>query len=60
MQRDSSLHSPRQDDALKKEMQGMLKANRSTRAHPGLDVEPAPDDDAAHETPEFEGTEGAR
>ena len=36
----STKHSPRLDDELGHEMQGMLKAERATRAHEWREVEP--------------------
>jgi hypothetical protein len=46
----STKHSPRVDEELEHEMQGMLKAERSTRAHEWREVEPVaegePDIDA--------------
>lgn len=37
----STKHSPRLDEELEHEMQGMLKAERATRAHEWREVEPA-------------------
>ncbi|GAA1939865.1 hypothetical protein [Amycolatopsis minnesotensis] len=45
MRRESDLHSPRADDEMKAELQGMLKGNGPTRAEEGLDTEPPADDD---------------
>lgn len=45
MQRESDLHSPREDDALKADMQGMLKGGGPTRAEEWADPEPPADDD---------------
>ncbi|MCG5434036.1 hypothetical protein LV457_17325 [Mycobacterium sp. MYCO198283] len=45
MDRGSAKHSPREDDALKAELQGMLKANHSTRAEEWRDPEGPADDD---------------
>lgn len=45
MHRESDAHSPREDDALKAELQGMMKANRPTRAEEWRDPEPPADDD---------------
>ncbi|WP_007025718.1 hypothetical protein [Saccharomonospora iraqiensis] len=47
MHRDSDTHSPREDDELKAEMQGMLKGNRPSRAEEWRDPEPPADDDPA-------------
>ncbi|WP_167305416.1 hypothetical protein [Saccharomonospora piscinae] len=45
MHRESDTHSAREDEELKAEMQGMLKANRPTRAEEWNDPEPPADDD---------------
>lgn len=45
MQRCSDLHSPREDDALKADLQGMLKGGGPTRAEEWADPEPPADDD---------------
>ncbi|GGS49047.1 MULTISPECIES: hypothetical protein [Actinokineospora] len=45
MHRESDKHGPRQDDELKHQMEGMLRANRPTRADEGRDQEPMPDED---------------
>jgi hypothetical protein len=45
MERGSGKHSAREDDELKSEMQGMLKANHSTRAEEWRDPEGPADDD---------------
>lgn len=47
MERGSDKFSPREDDALKAEMQGMLKSGRPTRAEEWRDPEPPADDDPA-------------
>ncbi|WP_116041865.1 hypothetical protein [Amycolatopsis palatopharyngis] len=47
MHRESDQHSPREDDELKAEMQGMLQGNRPSRAQEWRDPEPPADDDAA-------------
>ena len=41
----STKHSPRVDEELEHEMQGMLKAERSTRAEEWREVEPAAEGD---------------
>ncbi|EIE97856.1 hypothetical protein [Saccharomonospora glauca] len=51
MHRESDTHGPREDEELKAEMQGMLKANRPNRAEEWRDPEPPADDDPA--TPPF-------
>lgn len=45
MPRESDQHSPREDDALKAEMQGMLKGGGPTHAEEWTDPEPPADDD---------------
>jgi hypothetical protein len=45
MQRESDQHSPRADDELKAEMQGMLKGGGPTHAEEWADPEPPADDD---------------
>jgi hypothetical protein len=45
MQRESDQHSPREDDALKAELQGMLKGGGPTHAEEWADPEPPADDD---------------
>ncbi|MFI8567609.1 hypothetical protein ACIGGF_13725 [Rhodococcus sp. NPDC078407] len=45
MERGSGKHSPRQDDALKEQTEGMIRGNKSTRADESLDPEPPADDD---------------
>jgi hypothetical protein len=45
MERGSSKHGQREDDALKKELQGTLQGNRSSRAEEWRDPETAADDD---------------
>ncbi len=52
MHRESDTHSPREDEELKAEMQGMLKANRPSRAEEWRDPEPPADDD--HTAPPFD------
>ncbi|WP_199430501.1 hypothetical protein [Qaidamihabitans albus] len=47
MHRESDRHSPREDDELKSELQGMLKGNRPSRAEEWRDPEPPADDDPA-------------
>jgi hypothetical protein len=47
MERESTQHSPREDDALKAELQGMLKGGGPTRAEEWRDPEPPADDDPA-------------
>ncbi len=39
----STKHSPRVDEELEHEMQGMLRADRSTRAEEWREVEPSPE-----------------
>jgi len=51
MHRESDTHGPREDEELKAEMQGMLKANRPNRAEEWRDPEPPADDDPT--TPPF-------
>jgi hypothetical protein len=45
VERGSEKHSPREDDALKAELQGTLQGNRPTRAEEWRDPEPPADDD---------------
>jgi hypothetical protein len=45
MERGSSKHSPREDDALKSDLRGTLQGNRSSRAEEWRDPEPPADDD---------------
>ncbi|MBY4214765.1 hypothetical protein HQO42_25155 [Rhodococcus fascians] len=45
MERGSDKHSPRQDDALKEDTEGMIRGNKPTRADEALDPEPPADDD---------------
>ncbi|MGV0741544.1 hypothetical protein [Mycolicibacterium sp. XJ870] len=45
MERESSKHSPREDDQLKKELSGTLQGNRSSRVEEWRDPEPPADDD---------------
>ncbi len=44
MERGSDKHSPRQDDALAHEVEGMMRAGRSTRAEEWRDAEPSGED----------------
>lgn len=45
MERGSGKHSPREDEALKRELRGTLQGNRSSRAEEWRDPEPPADDD---------------
>lgn len=45
MERESSKHSAREDDALKNELRGTLQGNRSSRVEEWRDPEPPADDD---------------
>lgn len=45
MERGSSKHGQREDDALKEELQGTLKGNRSSRVEEWREPEPPADDD---------------
>jgi hypothetical protein len=45
MERGNAKHSPRKDDELKHELEGTVRANRSTRAEEWRDPEPPADDD---------------
>ena len=47
MPRESDLHSPREDDELKAELQGMIKGGKPTHAEEWADPEPPADDDPA-------------
>jgi hypothetical protein len=56
MRRESDQHSPREDDALKSELQGMLKGGGPTHAEEWADPEPPADDDPR--VPPFDAPEG--
>ncbi|WP_067969617.1 hypothetical protein [Nocardiopsis trehalosi] len=45
MERGSDKHGPALDDQMRKEFQGVRKANRPTRAHEDLEPEPLVEDD---------------
>ena len=45
MERGSAKHSPREDDELKHELEGSVRANRSSRIEEWRDPEPPADDD---------------
>ncbi|MCO1578928.1 hypothetical protein M8C13_24540 [Crossiella sp. SN42] len=45
MERGNTKHGPRKDEQLEAETQGMIKANRPTRAEEWRDPEPPADDD---------------
>jgi hypothetical protein len=45
MERGSSKHGPREDDALKKELRGTLQGNGPSRVEEWRDPEPPADDD---------------
>lgn len=45
MQRGNSKHSSREDDALKHELDGTVRGNRSSRSEEWRDPEPPADDD---------------
>lgn len=45
MERKSTKHGPREDEALKGELRGTLQGNRSSRAEEWRDPEPPADDD---------------
>lgn len=45
MRRESDTHGPRKDEALKYELEGTLRGNRSSRAEEWRDPEPPADDD---------------
>ncbi|WP_075744202.1 MULTISPECIES: hypothetical protein [Actinoalloteichus] len=47
MQRGSDKHGARLDDELSSEVEGLTRANRSTRAEESRDPEPPADDDPA-------------
>ncbi|MFC4000506.1 hypothetical protein ACFS2C_10580 [Prauserella oleivorans] len=47
MHRESDQNSPREDDEMKAELQGMLQGNRPSRAEEWRDPEPPADDDPA-------------
>jgi hypothetical protein len=47
MHRESNTHGPRKDEALKHELEGMLRGNRPSRAEEWRDPEPPADDDPA-------------
>ena len=53
MRRESDQHSPRADDELKSELDGMLKGGGPTRAEEWADPEPPADDDP--DVPPFQG-----
>ena len=48
--RSSDKHGPVLDDEMKTEVEGELRAGRSTRAEPWRDPEPIEDEDAPSET----------
>jgi len=48
--RSSDKHGPVLDDEMKMEVEGELRAGRSTRAEPWRDPEPIEEDDAPDET----------
>jgi hypothetical protein len=48
--RSSDKHGPVLDDEMKTEVEGELRAGRSTRAEPWRDPEPIEQDDAPDET----------
>jgi hypothetical protein len=48
--RSSDKHGPVLDDEMKTEVEGELRAGRSTRAEPWRDPEPIEQDDAPEET----------
>ncbi|MUL40436.1 hypothetical protein FZ103_04450 [Streptomonospora sp. PA3] len=50
MERGSSKHSPKLDDELEGEIQGMLKGNKPTRAEEDHEPEPIVTDDGAPAT----------
>ncbi len=52
MERGSEKHSPRQDEALKEELEGTLRGDKPTRAETWRDPEPPADDDP--DVPPFE------
>jgi len=45
VERGSAKHGPREDDALKHELEGTLHGNRPSRAEEWRDPEPPADDD---------------
>ncbi|GAB3505772.1 hypothetical protein [Amycolatopsis cihanbeyliensis] len=45
MHRESDQHGAREDEQLKTELDGMVRANRPTRAQEWRDPEPPADDD---------------
>lgn len=45
MERASDKHGPKMDDALEKEMEGLLQGGHPTRAEEALEAEPPADDD---------------
>ncbi|WP_172826447.1 hypothetical protein [Mycobacterium colombiense] len=45
MERGSSKHGAREDDALKEELEGTVRGNRSSRSEEWRDPEPPADDD---------------
>lgn len=45
MERQSDKHSARQDEELKKELEGRMRSAHPTRADESLDAEPPADDD---------------
>ncbi|WP_189056456.1 hypothetical protein [Longimycelium tulufanense] len=45
MHRGSDKHGPRQDEQLKHDVEGLVRANRPTRAEEGRDPEPPADDE---------------
>jgi hypothetical protein len=45
MERGNAKHSPREDDELKHELEGMIRGNRPSRAEEWRDPEPPADDD---------------
>jgi hypothetical protein len=55
VERGSDKHGPKQDDALEKELEGLLRGNHPTRAEEALDAEPPADDDPAVLRPESPG-----
>lgn len=45
MKRGSDKHGPMKDDALEKEVEGLIQGSHPTRAEEALDSEPPADDD---------------
>lgn len=45
MERGNSKHGAREDDALKEELEGTVRGNRSSRSEEWRDPEPPVDDD---------------